>query len=289
MKLKRAKSYRKLLHQYQIQFGFREPYQVLLDSAILEDAHRLKIDLVPRLRSVLQGQIKPMITQCTIRHLYNATPKNNALIEQAKTYERRRCNHHQLEHPLSDLECLKEVVDGKGNGTNKHRYIVASQDLKVRKFMRGVAGVPLIYISKSVMLLEPMGTNSEEQRDREEKTKFRLGLKAKRNPDAGQKRKRDEDEVQQGAVDEEQPAETRPLKKKKHKGLKEPNPLSMKKSKKAATPSAPKPRPTETKEKQSTSTEGPEGDASAPRKRKRRHKPKGDSGGGVTEEAAVDS
>lgn len=28
MKLKRAKAYRKLMHQYEIQFGFREPYQV---------------------------------------------------------------------------------------------------------------------------------------------------------------------------------------------------------------------------------------------------------------------
>ncbi|KAF2634344.1 hypothetical protein P280DRAFT_474703 [Massarina eburnea CBS 473.64] len=277
MKLKRSKSYRKLMHQYAIQFGFREPYQVLLDSALLEDAHRTKIDLVTRLQSVLQGQIKPMVTQCSIRHLYNATPKNNALIEQAKTYERRRCNHHQLENPLSDMECLKSVVDAKGNGTNKHRYVVASQDPKVRKHMRGVAGVPLIYISKSVMILEPMGTSSEQQREREEKTKFRLGLKGKRNPDAGQKRKRDDAEEQNGNPEEAQSANAQPQKKNKHKGPKEPNPLSMRKSKRAAAPSAPKSRPTEAKEPPPASTEAPDGDASGPRKRKRKHKPKGES------------
>lgn len=279
MKLKRAKAYRKLMHQYQIQFGFREPYQVLLDSAILEDAYRTKIDIISRLRTVLQGEIKPMITQCSMRHLYNATPKNNALIDQAKTYERRRCNHHELEEPLSDLECLKEVVDPKGSMTNKHRYVVASQDEKVRKHMRRVAGVPVIYISKSVMLLEPMGTSSEEVRNREEKSKFRLGLKGARNPDAGQKRKRDNNEEGEGDITEDKPKDARPQKKKRQHGPKQPNPLSVKKSKKAETPKNTGPRAPETSEPQTSATGDAEGGAaSTTRKRKRKHKPKGDGG-----------
>ncbi|PVI08202.1 hypothetical protein DM02DRAFT_608278 [Periconia macrospinosa] len=292
MKLRRAKAYRKLMHQYQIQFGFREPYQVLLDSAILEDAYRTKIDIVSRLRTVLQGEIKPMITQCSMRHLYKATPKNNALIDQAKTYERRRCNHHELEEPLSDLECLKEVVDPKGSMTNKHRYVVASQDEKVRKHMRRIAGVPVIYISKSVMLLEPMGTSSEEARNREEKSKFRLGLKGARNPDAGQKRKRDSNEEGQDDIAEEKSTDARPQKKKKKQhGPKQPNPLSVKKSKKAETPKNATPRTPETSEPQTTVTEDAEGGAAGTtRKRKRKHKPKGDSGAmAAAEEVTTES
>jgi U3 small nucleolar RNA-associated protein 23 len=284
MKLKRAKSYRKLMHQYEIQFGFREPYQVLLDSAIVQDADRFKIDLIPRLQSVLQGQIKPMISQCSIRHLYNATPKNNALIEQAKTYERRRCNHHTLENPLSDKECLSEVVDAKGSGTNKHRYIVASQDIEVRKHMRKVAGVPLIYISKSVMLLEPMGTSTEEQRVREETSKFRQGLKGQRKPEEALKRKRDDIEGQHGDIEKDRSTDARPQKKSKHKGPAQPNPLSMKKSKKADVPRAAKPRTTDAQEPQPESTEGADADTSGPKKRRRKHKPKGKSDVAATEE-----
>jgi U3 small nucleolar RNA-associated protein 23 len=62
MKLKRAKAYRKLMHQYELQFGFREAYQVLLDAEILQDCARFKIDLLPRLQGVLSGAVKPMIT-----------------------------------------------------------------------------------------------------------------------------------------------------------------------------------------------------------------------------------
>lgn len=149
MKLKRAKAYRKLMNNFANTYGFREPYQCIIDSQLLEDSFRCKIDLVVRLESVLQGKVKPMVTQacplaptcaqmrvrpftnkrqCDMRQLYTATPKNEALITFAKTLERRRCNHHELDEPLSSLECISSVVGPK----NKHRLIVASQDKKVR-------------------------------------------------------------------------------------------------------------------------------------------------------------
>jgi len=281
MKLKRAKAYRKLMHQYEIQFGFREAYQVLLDAEILQDAWKFKIDLVPRLEGVLAGKIKPMITQCSIRHLYNAKPKNEALIEQAKTYERRRCNHHELEDPLSSLACLSEVV----GPTNKHRYIVASQDQEVRGHMRTIAGLPLVYISKSVMLLEPMNTQTAEQRSALERTKFRLGLKGQRNPEVGQKRKREGDAEGADASIENATGD-RAQKKKRQKGPKQPNPLSIKKSAKApskdsaskprtADSSEPEPKPSTTDVPESSAPDGETG----PRKRKRKHKSKSDGAG----------
>lgn len=76
---------------------------------------------------------------------------DDALINFAKEkLERRRCNHHELEEPLSSLECISAVVDPKGSHTNKHRYVVASQSPKVRAHMRTIAGVPNVYINKSV-------------------------------------------------------------------------------------------------------------------------------------------
>ena len=60
--------------------------------------------------------------------------------------------------------------------------------------MRRIPGVPLIYINKSVVLMEPMTNATEEHREREEKSKFKMGLKGQRKPDAGEKRKRDDEE-----------------------------------------------------------------------------------------------
>lgn len=187
------------------------------------------------LESTLHGTIKPMITQCSIRHLYNApqSPEKEAWIAVAKAAERRRCGHHELEEPLGELECVSSVVDPKGNGTNKFRYVVASQDGEIRKKMREVVGVPLVYISRSVMILEPMAERTERVKEGEEKAKIRAGLKARRGG-AVEKRKREdedeEDEQERGGAEE---AQDEPAKKKrKAKGPKGPNPLSMKKSKK---------------------------------------------------------
>lgn len=278
--LTRIQAYKKLLHQYELNFGFREPYQVLLDSSILQDAYTFKIDLLSRLQKLLGGPVKPMITTCDMRHLYAATPKNETLILQAKEYERRRCNHQDLEAPLSTLECLGEVVDPKDSGTNKNRYIVASNDVGVRKKMRGIAGVPLIYISKSVVLMEPMADATEKQREREEKSKFRAGLKGQRMPDQVQKRKRENAEEQD---DRAVATEARPVKKTKRRGPKEPNPLSIKKPKKpkpTAGEGAPKkPKAPATDDTRPTTADDASATAASKgHKRKRKHKSKADTG-----------
>jgi U3 small nucleolar RNA-associated protein 23 len=229
-----------------------------------------------------------MITTCDMRHLYNASPKNETLILQAKEYERRRCNHQDLEEPLSTLECLGEVVDPKGSHTNKNRYIVASNDKSVRARMRGIAGVPLIYINKSVVLMEPMANATEEQREREEKSKFRQGLKGQRKPDTAQKRKRDDDEEEEDGEGQDAQAVTdgatedaRLPKKRRQKGPKQPNPLSMKKAKKdndSQQAIAPKKsrRTADDAHPLVAETDGTiDGETSGGRKRKRKPKSKG--------------
>lgn len=90
--------------------------------------------------------------QLTVLHLVYKEA-NPGAIDQAKEFERRRCGHHpdEFPEPLSTLECLRSVVDPKGQNSNKFRYCVASNDLETRAALRQVKGVPLIYISRSVM------------------------------------------------------------------------------------------------------------------------------------------
>lgn len=234
MRGKRSKQYRKLMHQYGLTFGFREPYQVLLSSTIIQDAARCKMRLGSMLEHTVHGTIKPMITQCCIRQLYTSTApqaEKDEWIAVAKQAERRRCGHHELEEPLSELECMKSVIDPKESGTNKHRYVVATQDTTVRQYLRSqVAGVPLIYVARSVMILEPMGGKTELARERDEKEKIRAGLKTRRGGDStAEKRKREEDD-DDAAGDAADTSAT--PKKKKARGPKGPNPLSVKKAKK---------------------------------------------------------
>lgn len=212
-----------------------------------------------------------------MRHLYaiSSEPGVSYLIEKAKTYERRRCGHRpeDFPEPLSEKECLASVVDPKGNKTNKNCYVVASQELEVRKHMRSVMGVPLVYISRSVIKMEPMAGATSDNRDREERVKFRAGLK---RGSGSMKRKRDDDEGDKG-----EDGENMTKKKKKRTGVKEPNPLAVKKSKKKKTK--------EDGDEKKGATEGsnPEqleaSESSGKRKRKRRPK----AGAGENAEANV--
>jgi len=192
-----------------------------------------------------------------MRHLYEAVPKDETLIEHAKGFERVRCGHHELEKPLSTFECLKSVVDPKSSRTNKYHYIIASQDDNLRHFMRSIPGVPLIYIKRSVMIMEPMATATNNVREKEERLKFSAGLTGRRNPSGGVKRMREDDGEEEGVVDQgaarsdsragggsEQDqsigdvagADAAPSKKKRKKGPSGPNPLSVQKKVKTAGP-----------------------------------------------------
>jgi U3 small nucleolar RNA-associated protein 23 len=62
MRGKRSKAYRKLMNQFSITFGFREPYQVVVDAQIVEDCYKFKMDLLPALERTLHGKVKPSMS-----------------------------------------------------------------------------------------------------------------------------------------------------------------------------------------------------------------------------------
>jgi len=159
MRQKRAKAYKKLMHLYCMSFGFREPYQVLVDADMCSEAVSSKIDLAKQLATVLQGSVKPMITQCCIHALYLSGREAQPAVDLAKNFERRRCNHRveadgKMKYPE---ECLADVVGDR----NKHRYVVAAQSQVIRQRLRQVPSVPLVHVKRSVMVLEPISTATE--------------------------------------------------------------------------------------------------------------------------------
>lgn len=193
-----------------------------------------------------------------------------------------------------------DPVDGGGNKKNKEHYILASADPPpppsppshhghkrkrnaeqeevaarqsvvnmLRRRARMIPGVPIIYVKRSVMVLEPMSSASEMVRDGFEKSKFRAAGVVE-----GGKRdvRKGEGSRSGGRTD---------VKVKKAKG---PNPLSVKKPKKnpAAEESL---RRKEKKEKEkargenqaeasveATQAAADAEEGEAPKKRRRRHK-----------------
>ncbi|OWB75173.1 hypothetical protein B5S31_g5035 [[Candida] boidinii] len=207
MKQKRAKSYRKQVHILKQIFKFKEPIQILVDSDIILESDKLKFDIIKGFERTLQCPIKLLISQCCITHLYNS--KNQDVINYSKEFfEKRRCNHKELKN--SD-DCIKDITII--NKENKHRYLVATQNLKLRQYLRSFPGLPLIYMNKSVMIMEPLTNSSLKIIDLIERNKLKHGLN---DPNSGIEK------------DDEQIRQIQPLKKRKIKGV---NPLSMKKKK----------------------------------------------------------
>jgi U3 small nucleolar RNA-associated protein 23 len=59
MRQKRAKQYKKLMSLYSLSFGFRQPYQVLIDATFCTQGVQMKIELEKQLGVVVQGSCKP--------------------------------------------------------------------------------------------------------------------------------------------------------------------------------------------------------------------------------------
>ncbi|GAA5867093.1 hypothetical protein JCM3774_004392 [Rhodotorula dairenensis] len=228
MKNKRIKSYRRAMQLYQSSFGFREPYQLLADAAFVQSCVSQKMDVMARLHDVLQGAVKPMITQCCIQALYDAGEEAKDAVEVAKGFERRKCNHFKARE---QDECMLAMAGEQ----NKNRYVFATQSLPLRESLRAVPGSPIIYIARSVMLLEAPSNQTLAKKRRMEESKLHVSaeelaqITGKPIPAAASTSKESEN-AEAGEGDKPAPAE--PPKKKKRKGPPGPNPLSVKKKSK---------------------------------------------------------
>lgn len=211
------------------------------------------------------------------------------MIDHAKGFERRRCGHHTLDEPLNTMECFASVIDPKGSRTNKNRYVVATQDPKIRAYLRTIPGVPVIYIKRSVMIMEPMGGATERVKEREEKAKFKAGIIGSRATVTGEKRKRGENEdgesdesgEDKSGSDVKAASSSMPAKARKMRGEKGPNPLSVKKAKKATSSAAPNGR--------SAARQDETSEKSGKRRRVRKRSGRASSAPPVTELATTNS
>lgn len=239
MRQKRAKAYKKQMNLYVHSFKFREPFQTIVDDEIISVCVKASYNLVKGLNRTIQAETKPMITQCCIQALY--ATKDQIAIDLAKSFERRRCNHPPKD-PLTPAECIESITNV--DGTNKHRYVVATQNHELRKKLRKVAGVPLVFMNRSVMVMEPVSRATSEYAEKIESSKLSQGLNDVKGAGYVNKPEKKDEES------------TEPPKKKK-KGPKAPNPLSVKKKKE-------EPKKPETTKEHS--------EASGGSKRRRKHK-----------------
>ncbi|GJQ84134.1 hypothetical protein Trydic_g12106 [Trypoxylus dichotomus] len=211
MKIKRYKKVNRYLNFYTNNFGFRQPYQILVDGTFCLAALNSQINIADNLPKYLQGELKLLTTPCAIIETENFGPKLHGALIILKQYPLHKCGHEGK--PISGSKCFQAMV----RGSNKKHYIVATQDRDLQNKLQSIPGVPVLYLrDKAPVLSAPSEASVSKSK---ENLSGRVGVLPTEKV-VIDKLKKDS-----GLIDDEV------QKLKKRKGPKGPNPLSCKKKK----------------------------------------------------------
>ncbi len=133
-----------LFFKYNTQLG--PPYRVLIDTNFINFSIRNKIDLIKGMMDCLYAECTACITDCVMAELEKLGHKYRVALKVAKDprIERLPCSHKGT---YAD-DCICERV-------KQHRcYIAATCDKDLRRRIRKIPGVPIMYIASHKYTIE---------------------------------------------------------------------------------------------------------------------------------------
>ncbi|RLN93670.1 hypothetical protein BBJ28_00003631 [Nothophytophthora sp. Chile5] len=214
MRYLRAKGIRKALRQFHFLCGVKPPY-------------KMKVEIHERLPKYLQvkaHECEFFVPRAALEELEMLGETTREAFELAKTfkvaevYNQAKKTTSEEGKPSVDVSNVIQAIIGE---RNERKFVVCTQEVELRKALRSVPGVPLIYLNRSVLVFEDISRATLAIVRQEEKANMA-------KLDVNEKRKLEQ--MEEGDHDGETYAEQQQrLTKKRAKG---PNPLSMKKSSK---------------------------------------------------------
>ncbi|CAK8695720.1 unnamed protein product [Clavelina lepadiformis] len=135
-----------LFFKYNEQLG--PPYHVLVDTNFINFSIKNKLDIVPSMMDCLYAKCTPCITDCVMAELEKLGPKYRVALRIAKDprFDRLPCMHKGT---YAD-DCLVQRV------TQHKCYIVATCDRDLKRRIRKIPGVPIMYLSQHKYTIERM-------------------------------------------------------------------------------------------------------------------------------------
>ncbi|GAA5858127.1 hypothetical protein JCM5296_004059 [Sporobolomyces johnsonii] len=122
------------------------PYRVIVDTNFINLSLENRIDLVKAMMDVLYAKAIPCISDCVLAELEKLGQKYRLALRVARDprFERLPCSHKGT---YAD-DCIV-------NRVTQHRcYLVATCDRQLRRRLRKIPGVPLMYIAKKRYAIE---------------------------------------------------------------------------------------------------------------------------------------
>ncbi|GAB1864490.1 rRNA-processing protein FCF1 like protein [Camponotus japonicus] len=135
-----------LFFQYNTQLG--PPYHILVDTNFINFSIKNKLDIVQNMMECLYAKCTPYITDCVMGELEKLGQKYKLALKIIKDprFERLKCMHKGT---YAD-DCLVNRV------TQHKCYIVATNDKDLKKRIRKISGVPIMYVSQHKYTIERM-------------------------------------------------------------------------------------------------------------------------------------
>lgn len=238
MRIKRLKIKDNALKFYCNNFGFRKPFQVLIDGTFCYEALKSKVNIRDQIPKYFNNEVKLLTTPCIIIETEKLGPNLYGAMLIAKQFAIHHCGHEK--NPVTGSECFRAMV----GESNPNRYIVATQDKGLHKELRKIVASPILYLCHKAPTLENPSEVTKEAAAKIMSSRFSVNCNQK-------------EILQDLKVKTFGPEKEKKIKKRKKK---QPNPLScLKKKKKATLPSS----------SQVTGQEGLSGSNKSKKKRKR--------------------
>ncbi len=258
MRVSRAKLYRKYLRFYRISYNVHRPYKVLVDGTFLHACLSMGISAISeRVSSVLQGGgVQMLVPPGVVDELeafgegfvgalrYARSDKCRIVKTKRPMTKKKKAKREVLEGAnavedqvaggvvvrVSPSDAILELVGER----NEQGYVVATQDENLRRQLGAIAGCPLLYQSRAVIVMGPPSAASKATFERHEREKAGSIASMAESESFILQRLKKEKRREAVARDREQP------RKRLKKSAKAPNPLSCKVSVKKKQKSRPK-------------------------------------------------
>lgn len=143
---KKDKFIKRTITFYKSVFKFTAPLHIITDAGFILTLMLKKRDIKEELSKSLDETINLVITTCIAREVTNLESQSPGITKYALKYKLHECNHE-----YSGSDCIKTTIGNR----NAKKYILASQDLELRKYLRNyVPAVPLIFFDQNMILME---------------------------------------------------------------------------------------------------------------------------------------
>ncbi|KAI4499171.1 hypothetical protein M0802_005754 [Mischocyttarus mexicanus] len=135
-----------LFFQYNMQLG--PPYHILIDTNFINFSVKNKLDIIENMMECLYAKCIPYVTDCVLGELEKLGQKYKVALRIIKDprFERLPCMHKGT---YAD-DCLVNRV------TQHKCYIVATNDKDLKRRIRKIPGVPIMYVSQHRYTIERM-------------------------------------------------------------------------------------------------------------------------------------